>query len=62
MAEINNTQNTEAIPVVSVSIDPVLLVHLAVKKYLPECKGFRVIPGHFFISQMRFWGISNRRA
>ena len=33
MAEINNTQTTEAIPVVSIPIDSVPSAHLAVKEF-----------------------------
>ena len=56
VAEINNGQTTEAMPVVFISIDSVPSGHLAVKKNLTSARAFRCKAGtNFFdISQMRF--------
>ena len=48
MGEINNTQTTEAIPVVLIPFDSVSSAHFALKKNLPLGQGFGVRSGQSF--------------
>ena len=58
-----NEKTTEAMSVVSMSLDYVSPAHLTVKRLLLERRGFGVRPRQNFDAfEIRFSGISNRRS